>query len=219
MAAAADPAYILVVDDDESFRAYVREVLERAGFRVGEAGDGEQALAAVHAELPNLVVLDVLLPGVSGYEVLRRLQETVATDLPVILVSGSRTDKEDVVSALLLGADDYVVKPFDPDELLARIRLRLGRRFDTRRGAAAAPGSTLAGLTARELEVLELLTEGMTQSEIAVLLVLSPRTVGTHIQHILSKLEVRSRAQAVALALRSRLGGSDMSAHVRARVA
>jgi DNA-binding NarL/FixJ family response regulator len=165
---------------------------------------------------PGLVVLDVRLPGISGYEVLRQLQESVGDDLPVILVSGERMDNEDVVAGLLLGADDYVVKPFHPDELLARIRRSLKRNRIAAATGNGAP-SPLVGLTTREAEVLGLLADGFTQAEIAARLVVSPRTVGTHIQHILSKLDVHNRAQAVALALRSglRAGGvaSDAVAH------
>jgi DNA-binding response OmpR family regulator len=116
-----------------------RELLERAGFGVREAPDGERALKAAHADPPHLVVLDVCLPGIGGYEVLRELQETVDPDISVVLVSGIRTDTTDRVSGLLLGADDYLVKPFEPDELLARIRRSLARsRHSDRRTTVSA---------------------------------------------------------------------------------
>jgi DNA-binding NarL/FixJ family response regulator len=203
-----------VVDDDAEFRAAVREVLERAGFVVREAPDGEQALATAQASRPSLVVLDVCLPGISGYEVLRALQDTVSADLPVVFMSGERTDKNDLISAMLLGADDYLIKPFDPDELLARIRRSLARPANRHGGASQQPPSPLMSLTPRELEVLELLADGLNQTDIAARLVLSSRTVGTHIQHILTKLDVHSRAQAVAVALRDGLEGRDVIAHV-----
>ena len=104
----------------------------------------------------------------------------------------------------------------DANELLARIRRSLHR---VNRGEPA-PGPTspaLAALTAREAEVLALLADGLTQAEIAARLVVSPRTVGTHIQHILSKLDVHSRAQAVAMALRQGLRGGDVVAHFGGR--
>jgi DNA-binding NarL/FixJ family response regulator len=204
MVAAHPGLHILVVDDDRNFRASVREALELSGFDVREVPDGEQALASAQATSPSLVVLDVCLPGISGYEVLRALQETVHPDLPIVLISGERTDRDDRVCALLLGADDYLVKPFEPDELLARIRRSLTRNVHGRI-AKIAP-SPLDALTARELEVLKLLANGLDQAQIASRLVVSPRTVGTHIQHILTKLDVHSRAQAVALALRNQNG-------------
>jgi DNA-binding NarL/FixJ family response regulator len=211
-AAASNVEPILVVDDDDTFRDLMRTVLERAGFEVREAVNGDEAIAAAQLARPSLVLLDVGLPGLSGYEVLHELHDLIDEDIPVIFVSGERADRRDVVAGLLLGADDYLVKPVLADELLARIRRSLRRH----RGASASrngASSGLGALTAREAEVLALLAEGLTQAEIAAQLVLSPRTVGTHIQHILTKLEVHNRAQAVALALRNGLRAGDVTAH------
>jgi DNA-binding NarL/FixJ family response regulator len=202
---------ILVVDNDPLFRASVREPLERAGFDVLEADNGESALAAAAERKPELVLLDVCLPGASGYEVCHELRDRFGDTLGIIFVSGERIESIDRVSGLLLGADDYVVKPFDPDELLARIRTVVRRVSKPRKssngnghGNGHATGSAAADaeLTPRELEVLQLLAEGLTQTQIARQLVISPRTVGTHIQNLLGKLGVHSRAQAVALAHR-----------------
>ena len=214
-AAASKVEPILVVDDDDTFRALMRTVLERAGFEVREASDGNEAIAAAQLARPSLVLLDVGLPGIGGYEVLRELQDLIGEDLPVIFVSGERADRGDVVAGLLLGADDYLVKPVLADELLARVRRSL-RRHTLRAGPARSAAPTLGALTARETEVLALLAEGLTQAEIAARLVLSPRTVGTHIQHILAKLAVHSRAQAVALALRNGLDRTDVVGHIAA---
>ena len=203
------------MDDDGSFRSFVRDFLERAGFIVREAADGEHAVAGARASVPSLVVLDVCLPGIGGYEVLRQLQETVDPELPVVFVSGERTMTSDRVSGLLLGADDYIVKPFEPDELLARIRRSLARFRNAGHAAPVALSSRLSSLTARELEVLELLAHGLTQAEIARRLTVSARTIGTHIQHILTKLSVHSRAQAVALALRDGIENRPSPVHVR----
>lgn len=198
---------MLVVDDDAPFRALVRELLERVGYDVVDLPDARAAIQIAIEEHVDLVVLDVLLPEISGYELLRELHDVVDPQLPVILVSGSRTAKEDVISGLLIGADDYLVKPFDPDELLVRVRRSLARRPKLDVDVAARPSPPLEELTSRELEVLTLLAEGLSQGEVATRLVVSPRTVGTHIQHILTKLDVHSRAQAVALALRNDVGG------------
>ena len=117
-------------------------------------------------------------------------------------------------AGLLLGADDYVAKPFDDGELLARMRRSLGR---AERGAPNCKGrKTPEGgtpLSPREFEILGLLSEGLRQADIAERLVLSPKTVGTHIQHILFKLGVHSRAQAVAEAYRQGLVQRDFAAH------
>jgi DNA-binding NarL/FixJ family response regulator len=211
MTAAGTP-HILVVDGDKAFRACLRESLERAGFGVREAANGEEALASALAQPPRLAVIDVCLTGINGYEVFRALQDTVARDLPVVFVSAERRDRVDRVSALLLGADDYFTKPLEPDELLARIRRSLaasGRRHANGSSKPADdPASPFSTLTPRQREVLELLAEGHNQRQIAAKLVVSTRTVGTHVQHILSKLDVHSRVQAVALALRHDLAGA-----------
>ena len=189
---------VLVVDDDASQRALLRAILQRIGLDVAEAEDGESALRSAARQPPSLVLLDVQLPLVGGYEVCRELRERYGQNLPIVFVSGTRVESGDRTAGILLGADDYITKPFDPDELLARVR----RLLRSGRGAVAeSPMRTpFDELTPREQEVLELLAAGMEQSEIATRLVISPRTAGTHIQHILEKLDVRSRAQAVALA-------------------
>jgi two-component system, OmpR family, phosphate regulon response regulator PhoB len=123
-------ARILVVDDDTVVRRLVRDGLEREGFDVTEAGDGTAALAAVESARPDLVILDVNLPVVGGFDVLARLRER--SPLPVILLSGRGTEIDRVLG-LELGADDYVVKPFSPRELASRVRAVLRRAGDDRR--------------------------------------------------------------------------------------
>jgi len=202
---AASGDSVLVVDNDPLFRAFVREQLERAGFEVVDADDGDAALDIAARTMPELVLLDVCLPRASGYEVCRELRDWFGDSLGIIFVSGERIESIDRVSGLLLGAVDYVVKPFDPDELLARVRTVLRRVASPRpngSGNSVAGGVADSELTPRELEVLQLLAEGLTQPQIARQLVISPRTVGTHIQNLLGKLDVHSRAQAVALAHR-----------------
>jgi DNA-binding NarL/FixJ family response regulator len=196
---------VLVVDDDESVRNLLRDALERGGFTVREAVDADGALAAVQTSLPHLVVLEVVLPRVSGYELYKELRERLGEDLPIIFVSGERTDSYDRVAGLLLGAEDYIVKPFDPDEIVARVRRSLRTRRVVEPAQSNGTGAKLANLTPRESEILTLLTEGSSTAEIARDLVISQRTVGTHVQHILAKLGVSSRGQAVALAYREGL--------------
>ena len=190
---------ILLVDDDAAFREFVRSLLSRIGYDVVETGEGDEALEVARAERPSLVLLDVDVPGISGYEVCRALRDMYGEDLPIIFVSGRRTEQLDLVGGLLIGADDYVVKPFETAELLARVRRHLSR------GPRNLNGSNGAGLTPREQEILELLAAGLAQRAIAEQLVIRPKTVATHIQRILGKLGVRSRAQAVAYAHRNGL--------------
>jgi DNA-binding response OmpR family regulator len=191
---------ILIADDDPDFRNLVRTILERAGFGTVETSTGEEALASAAASEPQLVILDVHLPQMSGYEVCQELRDRWGDELPIIFVSGVRGESYDRVSGLLLGADDYLAKPFDPDELLARIRALLRRAAPNREADPPIHNSKLDALTSRERQVLRMLAAGATQEDIANALVISSRTVGTHIQNTLAKLGVHSRAQAVALA-------------------
>ena len=154
-------------------------------------------LSALAVDEPAAAILDVNLPGMSGYQVCDALRRTYGADLPILIVSGERTESFDRVAGLLLGADDYLSKPFEPGELLVRIAALVDRR--------AAPPARKRHLTQREREVLALLAEGLGQDDIATRLVISKKTVGTHIEHILGKLGVRNRAQAVAAAYRESL--------------
>jgi DNA-binding NarL/FixJ family response regulator len=143
------------------------------------------------------VILDVLLPDTSGFEVCRELRDEFGDELPIIFVSGERAEAADRAVGLLLGGDDYVVKPFDPDEFLARARRSMIRQQPDRRRSPTSPNFEL---TNREFEVLRLLADGQAPTDIATELVISPKTVASHIQRILAKLGVHSRAQAVAIA-------------------
>jgi DNA-binding NarL/FixJ family response regulator len=191
---------ILVADGDDVLRARITRLLGRIGCSTIEAADGRQALEAANRGRPALVLLEVNLPEVSGYEVCRELRERFGHELSIIFLSGDRTETYDRVAGLLLGADDYIVKPFDEGELLARVRRSLRHLKSAPRTVGAGSTSEIASLTAREREVLKLLAGGVNQTDIAGKLVISPKTVGTHIQRILGKLGVHSRAQAVVLA-------------------
>ena len=195
---------ILIVDDDPGYRAFVAAILERVGYMTSEAGSGEEALRLVRSERPACILLDVLLPGVNGYAVCQELRDGYGETIPIIFVTGERTEPADRVAGLLLGADDYVLKPFDPDELLARMRRLLIRSDRAAPRNGDKPQSSF-GLTQREREILLLLADGLGQKAIAAELVLSPKTVATHMQRILTKLGVHSRAEAVAIAHREGL--------------
>lgn len=139
---------ILVVDDEPNIREIVGLYLERAGFRVRLAGDGPTALHALTEALPDLVILDVMLPGIDGLEITRRLRSEGAT--PIILLT-ARREEADRIEGLELGADDYVVKPFSPQELVSRVRAVLRRTQSAERAPGRAerdqPRLSFDGLT------------------------------------------------------------------------
>lgn len=122
---------ILVVDDEPKILQIARDYLEHAGMRVVTASDGKAALASVRASKPDLLVLDLGLPGMDGLDVMRALRKE--SNLPIILLT-ARSDESDKLVGLELGADDYVVKPFSPKELVARVRAVLRRSEQARQG-------------------------------------------------------------------------------------
>ena len=140
------PKHVLVVDDEKRIREVVEYALAKAGFRVTTAADGEQGLAAFEADEPDVVVLDVMLPGSDGLEVCRRIRAKRPT--PIVFLS-ARNDEVDRIVGLELGGDDYLTKPFSPRELVARVRAVL-RRFDS---AAAVPSPERRTLRHGELVV------------------------------------------------------------------
>jgi DNA-binding NarL/FixJ family response regulator len=191
---------VLVADDDQACRDLLREILGRAGVPTIGLSTGAEVLDEVRRERPVLVILEVRLPDVNGYEICRSLRSEYGDDLPVILASGTRTDALDRAAGLMLGADDYIVKPFDADELVARVR-----RLVARSRGANEPAARRYELTPRELEILGLLAEGKRPPEIAQKLMISPKTVSNHMQRLFVKLDVHSQSQAVALAFQQGL--------------
>jgi DNA-binding response OmpR family regulator len=122
--------YILVVDDEPAIVKVVKERLERDGLAVRAAATGEEALARVEADPTDLIVLDLMLPGIDGFEVLRRLRNQ--GDVTPVVVLTAKDEDVDKIVGLELGADDYLVKPFNPRELTARVRAVLRRRAEAR---------------------------------------------------------------------------------------
>jgi DNA-binding NarL/FixJ family response regulator len=194
---------ILVVDPLESDREAGMEIMRRAGYATLAAESGEEAVDVARRERPSVVVLEVCLPGISGYEVCRELRERFGESLGIVFISGTRTEPYDRVGGLLLGADDYLAKPFAADELLARVQ-KLVRRLPP-----PVPAD-MSNLTRRQHEVLQLVADGLDPKEIASRLSISPKTVGSHMERIFAKLGVHSRAEATASAHRDGLVGRGL---------
>ncbi len=192
-------ARLLLVDDDVTLAAMLQEFLELQGFLVATVQDGESALERIQEAPPDLLVLDVMLPGMSGLEVLQRLR--VNYDLPVVMLT-ARGAESDRISGLLAGADDYLPKPFNPLELAARIQAVLKRSRG--REARAADGDLAVGplrldLRRRQLLVLEV-PVAVTAAEMHVL------------EHLMRHPgEVLSRARLTELALDRPIEAYDRS--------
>ena len=208
---------VLVVDDHRLFRSGLRDVLEESGIAIaGEAGSGEEALELAPAMSPDVVIMDLALPGISGAEATRRLL-AADPELTVLVVTVS-ADGDDIDEALAAGARGYLLKDATARELVAGVRAaaageaplsppvaaRLVASMRDARRARDAAGDP-ADLSERELEVLRLISEGRDNTQIARTLYISPETVKDHVSHILSKLGVENRIQAAVYAVRTDL--------------
>jgi DNA-binding NarL/FixJ family response regulator len=202
-----DGAYGLVVTGDHVRADYVR-LLARLGVDADSFVHPDEAQASLRAVAPMVAILEVEDGGCS---MLRELRDRFGPDLPVILVSADRTAPSDVVAGLLIGADDYAAEGMDTDEFLARVRRLIDRSRRASIPTITAPDTSdatldfgrLATLTSREHEVLALIASGMSQKQVATALGISVKTVGAHVQNLLSKLGLHSRVQAVAMAVRA----------------
>jgi DNA-binding NarL/FixJ family response regulator len=194
--AVADCGAILIVDADSESRASIARFFRSAGYPVVEVERGEEALAAARTEQPALVLLDVGLPDISGFEVCQELRDMFGDDVPIMFVAGGRPTPVDRAAGFLVGGDDYLVKPVNRDELLARARRSISRS----RSARLLPTQETGPLTKREHQVLTLLADGRRSNEIAHELTISPKTVASHVQRIIGKLGAHTRTEAIAIA-------------------
>jgi two-component system, OmpR family, response regulator len=221
-----DSATILLVDDEESVQKLLTYPLERDGYRVVQARDGDEALARFDAENVDLVVLDVMLPKLDGLEVCKRLR--ARSTVPIVMLT-ARGDELDTVVGLELGADDYITKPFSIREFRSRVRALLrraatprhepseeevievdGLRIDPARRSVEVEGAPVQ-LTYVEFELLRTLAQrpGRVLSRQALLEALwggseyrEPRTIDVHVRHLREKLEVDPREPRFILTVR-----------------
>jgi DNA-binding NarL/FixJ family response regulator len=206
---------VVVVDDQELVRNAVKQSLDGEVEIVGEAEDGETAVRLVTELAPDVVVMDLGLPGMTGIEATRKLA-TVAPVTRVLVLTGSG-EQHDVMDAIMAGACGYLLKDAKSEEIADGVRAAAagesvisrsvaGRLLDQVRGrdSNADPGDAIrATLTERELEVLKLVASGKENNEIARDLYISPKTVQNHISSILAKLQLENRIQAAVHAVRS----------------
>jgi DNA-binding NarL/FixJ family response regulator len=212
------PLRVLVADDQELVRAGFRLILEAAGFAVvGEAADGAEAVALAAAERPDVVLMDIRMPVMDGITATRQLTAPGTADLqhrPKVVILTTFDLDDYVYEALRSGASGFLLKDAPRADLIAAVRVaaagdallapsvtrRLIEAFARRPASASPAPSRLASLTPRERDILLLVARGQSNTEIARALVVSEATVKTHVTHLLSKLALRDRVQAVILA-------------------
>lgn len=221
------PLTILVVDDDLGTRLSISDYLELSGYSVITANDGQEALAMVEEYQPDLIVTDIVMPRMNGYELVRRVRQKPRFRLlPVILLT-ARTKTQERILGYQSGCDLYLPKPFELEELAAAIRNLLERsqiiqseyRFSQKESVGSSfPNSAtethnsifthlekshlISSLTLREQEVLELLTHGLSNAEMGSQLHLSPRTIEKYVSSLLRKTDTNNRAELVRFAIK-----------------
>jgi FixJ family two-component response regulator len=183
---------ILIVDDDSDMQMVLSDTLEMEGYKTSVAGDGKQALEEITSGSPELILLDVKLPGMSGLELLEKIRKINKKSV-VIMLTGYG-DIKDAVQAIKLGAFDYVTKPFKAEEIIANIKNAL-------ESLSGGNGNNGASLSMREKEVLKWLKMGKSSWDISIILDISERTVNFHITNIMNKLDAMTRTQAVAISI------------------
>jgi DNA-binding NarL/FixJ family response regulator len=211
---------VLIADDEALVRGGFRMILSQHNdFEiVGEAENGSEAIALATELRPTVILMDIRMPGLDGIEAIRHLLGPARSDARILVVT-TFGHEEYLYAALQAGASGFILKTTPPDELVRAVRTvaadeallapeitrRLIEDYVSRPGPLGSSAPALEQLTERELEVLELIGRGLSNSEIAEKLILGEATVKTHVGRIFSKLEVRDRAQAVVVAYESGL--------------
>lgn len=183
---------ILIVDDDKDMQAILSDTLELEGYEISVAGDGKEALKEITSVSPELILLDVKLPGMSGLQLLEKIKKI--NKISVVIMLTGYGDIKDAVSAIKMGAFDYITKPFKDEEIVANIKNAL-------KSYGGGNGKNSSSLSMREKEVLKWLKMGKSSWDISIILDISERTVNFHITNIMNKLDAITRTQAVAISI------------------
>jgi DNA-binding NarL/FixJ family response regulator len=202
-----DQKRILVIEDEPEMRRNLMTVLRMEGYAPRGAADGLQGVEAARREPPDLVLCDIMMPGLDGHGVLRAMRaEAALAAVPFIFLT-ARGEQPDVRAGMNLGADDYLTKPVAKEELLAAVASRLERAAQVRRTefrpdfSSARPLEERLGLTPRVAETLLWMAQGKTNSEIATILGISEATVKKHALEVFRQLGVETRTAAGLRAL------------------
>jgi DNA-binding NarL/FixJ family response regulator len=205
------PKRLLVVDDDPNLVLLVKDYLEFRGYEVVAASNGLEALEVMRRLTPDLIICDVMMPEMDGYTFVQTLRSDRATDwIPVIFLS-ARGQTADRVRGLNTGADAYLVKPFEPEELVAQVEatLKHTERLLQMQGAPVQPVIQLdreVELTPTETKVLQYVARGMSNREIAQVMGVSQRTIESHVSNMLAKTGLHNRTELARWAIESGLG-------------
>lgn len=206
---------LLLIDDDPNLILLVEDYLEFQGYKVATADNGQEALNILERWIPDLIVCDIMMPEMDGYELVRRIRDDSRISwIPVMFLS-AKGQTSDRVKGLSTGADVYLVKPFEPEELVAQVEssLKQANRLMERKGQTQllngeAPKVRVqedVTLTRTETKVVQLVAEGLANREIAQRLDVSQRTVESHVSNMLNKTHLHNRTELARWAIQNRL--------------
>ena len=207
-----DTKKLLLIDDDPNLILLVRDYLEFRGYDVLTAENGRDALAVLEKDIPDMIICDVMMPEMDGYTFLEQVRQNPRTEwIPVMFLS-AKGQSQDRVKGLNLGADVYMVKPFEPEELVAQVEssLKQSERLLDRKNEGMNIDIPVINvpknveLTPTELKVVNLVAQGMANREIAVRLKVSQRTIESHVSNMLNKTSLSNRTELARWAIESK---------------
>jgi DNA-binding NarL/FixJ family response regulator len=206
-----DRKRLLLIDDDPNLILLVRDYLEFRGYEVLTADNGKEALDLLAQNLPDMIVCDIMMPEMDGYALIENIRKNPRTSWIPVLFLSARGQSQDRIKGLNLGADVYMVKPFEPEELVAQVesslkqtnRLLLHTDGGDDSSSIQVPASV--ELTPTELKVVQLVARGLANREIAIQMNVSQRTIESHVSNMLGKTGLSNRTELARWAIESRM--------------
>jgi DNA-binding NarL/FixJ family response regulator len=206
-----DRKRLLLIDDDPNLILLVRDYLEFRGYEVLTADNGKEALDLLAQNLPDMIVCDIMMPEMDGYALIENIRKNPRTSWIPVLFLSARGQSQDRIKGLNLGADVYMVKPFEPEELVAQVesslkqtnRLLLHTDGLDDNTSIQVPASV--ELTPTELKVVQLVARGLANREIAIQMNVSQRTIESHVSNMLGKTGLSNRTELARWAIETRM--------------
>ncbi len=207
-----DNKKLLLIDDDPNLILLVKDYLEFRGYKVVTAENGREALEVLDHNIPDMIICDVMMPEMDGYSLVKHIRQEPHTNAIPVLFLSAKGQSQDRVKGLNEGADVYMVKPFEPEELVAQVEssLKQIKRLSQGRIIGKDGGSTIqvpnnVELTPTELKVVQLVAKGMANREIAEQLNVSQRTIESHVSNMLNKTSLNNRTELARWAIESNM--------------
>jgi DNA-binding NarL/FixJ family response regulator len=201
-----DSKKLLLVDDDPNLILLVKDYLEFRGYEVITAENGREAQTILEKQVPHLIICDVMMPEMDGYAFVEAIRnDSRCSWIPIIFLS-AKGQSQDRIKGLRTGADVYMIKPFEPEELVAQVQACLSRDYSPSQVSASEPKIIVPAnveLTPTELKVIQLVAQGMANREIAEKLNVSQRTIESHVSNMLNKTNLHNRTELARWAIES----------------